>query len=431
MAVGFNLPDPYEAQKAEIARRQKYAETLQQQAFQPIEASSYQGIQAPIPATAALAKVLQGLGSAYLAKTASDEQRELREGDIKKGQEFAAALQGAKPEDRQMLALDALSGKYGQRAQGMAGPLYQMTQTEQEKQREREFRAAEAQRTREARAEDKAADRETKLLMANMMAQLRAQGMSDAAAHREAMLQLRAEGQRQAGERAANQLPVNVVTTYQTAATNERAASDTAQNMLRHVEDIKTGKLPLGPVANLEARTRNFLGQSSPESLRFADMMRDVEAAVNVVLGAAKGTQTEGDARRAREQILSNPNDERVVKDALEKLAKASQQAQNIYRNSMNQLGARYRGLEHERLAPIENAPPAGQPRAPGAPTPPATTPTPPGGQQPRPAPAGGQQPRADAEATRQQARDAIARGAPRDVVIRRLQEAGISPEGL
>ena len=29
MAVGFNLPDPYEAQKADIARRQKYAEILQ------------------------------------------------------------------------------------------------------------------------------------------------------------------------------------------------------------------------------------------------------------------------------------------------------------------------------------------------------------------------------------------------------------------
>ncbi len=60
MAVGFNLPDPYEAQKADIARRQKYAEILQQQAFQPIEISSYQGVQAPIPATAILAKALQG-----------------------------------------------------------------------------------------------------------------------------------------------------------------------------------------------------------------------------------------------------------------------------------------------------------------------------------------------------------------------------------
>ena len=96
MAVGFNLPDPYEAQKADIARRQKYAEILQQQAFQPIEISSYQGVQAPIPATAILAKALQGLGAGVLEQQAETKQRELREGDIKKGQEFAAALQGAK-----------------------------------------------------------------------------------------------------------------------------------------------------------------------------------------------------------------------------------------------------------------------------------------------------------------------------------------------
>ena len=34
MAVSFNLPDPYEAQRADIARRQKYAQALEQQALQ-------------------------------------------------------------------------------------------------------------------------------------------------------------------------------------------------------------------------------------------------------------------------------------------------------------------------------------------------------------------------------------------------------------
>ena len=72
MAVSFNLPDPYEAQKADIARRQKYAEALQQQAFQPVEIQSYQGIQAPIPVAAGLAKskgearrLIQGGGVRY------------------------------------------------------------------------------------------------------------------------------------------------------------------------------------------------------------------------------------------------------------------------------------------------------------------------------------------------------------------------------
>lgn len=399
MAVSFNLPDPYEAQKADIARRQKYAEALQQQAFQPVEIQSYQGIQAPIPVAAGLAKALQGLMGGYFAGQARDEARELREGDIKKGQEFAAALQGAKtPEEREKLTLEALGGTMGQRAQAIAGPMLQMTETRAEKERARVARAQEQA--------DRIASQER---MQTLMLELRAQGMSDAAAHRAAMLELqrelgrgRLEGQaeererraladRDRAERQASTLPPNVVTTYQGAAQNERQAGSTAENMLRHVKDIEEGKLPLGALSNIESRTRNFLGMSTPESVRFADLMRDVDGAVNTILQAAKGTQTEGDARRAREQILANPNDPEVVKKALSDLAKASRESQNIYRGTMNQLGGRYRGLEHERLQPVEV--PSATPRAPETPQRPVTPQRPAAPQAPGAAP--GQQPAA------------------------------------
>lgn len=383
MAVGFNLPDPYEAQKADIARRQKYAEALQQQAFQPTEPFSYQGIQAPIPVTATLAKVLAGLGGAYLTAESAREQRELREGDIKKGQEFAAALQGAKtPEERQALATTALGGTLGQRAQAMAGPIFTMAETAAEKEANRAFREAESARAREAQAASREADRDTKLMIANMMAQLRAQGMSEAAAQREATLRLqeelgreRLEMQRTEAERRAeaerNKLPVQVITAYGTAAQNERQASSVVQSVEQHIEDIKTGKLPLGVVPNTEAQLRNWLGRSTPESVAYADFLRTVDQSVNAVLSAAKGTQTEGDARRAREQILRNPNDAAVVQSALKDLAKATKESQDIYRNTLNQLGNRYPGLEHQRMEPVLplRAPAApAAPAAPGAP---------------------------------------------------------------
>jgi hypothetical protein len=379
MAVSFNLPDPYEAQKADIARRQKYAEALQQQAFQPVEIQSYQGIQAPIPVAAGLAKALQGLMGGYFAGQARDEARELREGDIKKGQEFAAALQGAKtPEEREKLALEALGGTMGQRAQGIAGPMLQMTETR-----------AEAERRRAATAEQREADRALRESIAlgqqenaRLLAGVAAAGRADTLAlNRELGLsrldqqrienERRAQADRDRAERQASTLPPNVVTTYQGAAQNERQAGSTAENMLRHVKDIEDGKLPLGALSNIESRTRNFFGVSTPESVRFADLMRDVDGAVNTILQAAKGTQTEGDARRAREQILANPNDPEVVKNALKNLAKASRESQNIYRGTMNQLGGRYRGLEHERLEAVEI--PSATPRAPPHPPPPAT----------------------------------------------------------
>ena len=87
----FNVANPYQLQQQELDRRQKMAEILQQQAFDPIQAGSYQGIQARISPVQGLAKVLQmylvnknqeglkaeqkALGEKYQADTSSDIQR--------------------------------------------------------------------------------------------------------------------------------------------------------------------------------------------------------------------------------------------------------------------------------------------------------------------------------------------------------------------
>jgi hypothetical protein len=78
----------YNTRLAAIQRNEKLAQIMQQQAFQPIDIQSYQGIQAPISPLSGLAKVLQ----AYMgAKGNSDEER------IKLNQE-------AKAEAQQMLS---------------------------------------------------------------------------------------------------------------------------------------------------------------------------------------------------------------------------------------------------------------------------------------------------------------------------------------
>ena len=87
----FSVANPYQLQQQELDRRQKMAEILQQQAFEPVQAGSYQGIQAPISPIQGLAKVLQmylvnkkqeglkaeqkALGEQYQADTSSDIQR--------------------------------------------------------------------------------------------------------------------------------------------------------------------------------------------------------------------------------------------------------------------------------------------------------------------------------------------------------------------
>jgi hypothetical protein len=63
----------FSSQQAEIERRRRLADLLAQQAAAPMDIQSYKGIQAPIPWTATLAKVL---GNYAAAKQARDLQRE-------------------------------------------------------------------------------------------------------------------------------------------------------------------------------------------------------------------------------------------------------------------------------------------------------------------------------------------------------------------
>ena len=62
----------YDAQLAAAQRRQKLAESLQEQADAPIDIQSYKGIQAAIPWTAVLAKALQGYAAGYQGRKADE-----------------------------------------------------------------------------------------------------------------------------------------------------------------------------------------------------------------------------------------------------------------------------------------------------------------------------------------------------------------------
>lgn len=94
----FTLPSPYQAELAKIADQQRLAEVLQAQSQAPIERFSYKGIEARTPATAGLAKALQGFGGAYFQGQAREQEKALGEkyraqsaGEVK---DFLSALRG-------------------------------------------------------------------------------------------------------------------------------------------------------------------------------------------------------------------------------------------------------------------------------------------------------------------------------------------------
>jgi len=78
-AISFSLPSPYQSELADISRRQKMAELMQQQAFQPAETFSYNGIQARTSPLTGIAKALQGYMAAKTQKDLIGEQKALGE----------------------------------------------------------------------------------------------------------------------------------------------------------------------------------------------------------------------------------------------------------------------------------------------------------------------------------------------------------------
>ena len=85
--VNFNVSNPYQTQLDELTRRQKMAEMMQQQAFQPTERFSYGGIEARTSPLSGLAKALQMYMGASSQKDIAEERKALGEKYQKEGME--------------------------------------------------------------------------------------------------------------------------------------------------------------------------------------------------------------------------------------------------------------------------------------------------------------------------------------------------------
>ena len=372
MAVSFNLPDPYEAQKADIARRQKYAQALEQQAFQPVETYSYQGIQAPIPATAALAKVLAGLGAGYFEGQAARELRDLREGDIKKSQEFASALQGAKtPEEREALTLQALGGGSGQRAQMIAGPMLQMTERRAEAERTRQARAEEAALNREARADLARSQQENARLIAGMAQGARADIAAGQRATAEEGLRLRAEDlerRRLEDARRAQQLsPAEQRQVFQQQ--DQIDAGQSTLSLLSQAKELSgkfRGGAGAGTMAYLGSQARSAVGMAPSEEsnalINYDNLVK--EQALAQLKTTFGGNPTEGERK--------------VLLDLQASSGKTPEQRAAILDRAIALAQDRVKGAEQRRESLLTRSyrqPAGAQPPAPAAPGAPAAAP--------------------------------------------------------
>lgn len=123
-------------------------------------------------------------------------------------------------------------------------------------------------------------------------------------------------------------------------------------------KQIDSGKLQLGPVNNLLAKGKNLIGASDEASRNLASFQSTLEKLRNDSLRLNKGVQTEGDAQRAWNELVSNINDPKVVKQRLGEIQKINERAANLRRMNVDNIRANF-GVEPMDVGAYKNQPAA------------------------------------------------------------------------
>lgn len=113
---------------------------------------------------------------------------------------------------------------------------------------------------------------------------------------------------------------------------------------------LKSGKLDLGLANNHVSRIRNFIGASTQKSRNYSSFQKTLGNVVNTLLLSAKGTQTEGDAKRAAELIMDNPNDNQNVMQGLIELQAINRRLNETRKYQLDDLRS------NRGLAPIDTS---------------------------------------------------------------------------
>jgi hypothetical protein len=107
-------------------------------------------------------------------------------------------------------------------------------------------------------------------------------------------------------------------------------------------KQIDDKKLNLGLIGNYISQGRNLAGISSETSRNYASFRASLEKLRNDSLRLNKGTQTEGDAIRAWNELLSNVNDEKVVKQRLGEIQDINERAIGLRKMNIDAIRKNY-----------------------------------------------------------------------------------------
>lgn len=105
---------------------------------------------------------------------------------------------------------------------------------------------------------------------------------------------------------------------------------------------IEKGTLQLGPFRNFLSGARNTLKMSDEASREYETLKATLERARNASLQLNKGVQTDGDAQRAWNELITNLNDPDVVKKRLTEIVGFNDRAVKLRKAKVNNLRRNY-----------------------------------------------------------------------------------------
>lgn len=128
---------------------------------------------------------------------------------------------------------------------------------------------------------------------------------------------------------------IKEITRLQGVLGTSEAVGKDATNFINLIDE---GKLNFSVVEDAKREYRARFGKPTESDLNRVKFEQFTTGAVNAILNAAKGTQTEGDAQRARDQIVSGfaKNDKNLVKAGLEGLRDAQTRLAEETKSSLN-----------------------------------------------------------------------------------------------
>lgn len=142
--------------------------------------------------------------------------------------------------------------------------------------------------------------------------------------------------------RAAKPMPASALKMQQEELDAIGTASSINADLGAIEQQLKGGKLDLGPVSNLAGRLRNKAGLSNESSRNLATFQATLEKLRNDSLRLNKGVQTDGDAQRAWSELLDNINDPKVVEQRLREINKINKRAADIRGMNVDQIRNNY-----------------------------------------------------------------------------------------